>query len=272
MNLEDSVKTNVMLLALMLALAGCSGGDNNENNSASNTANNENNSADMGNSNIDVDNSGVEYASQYEVVFDSLAFSTQPANQLNMLLNANLDRNLDFPILVLMRIMDIDASAGTLTLEGGSGLKTAEVDVFEFDPESEPLGSAGTLDPASGVFSADIEEFGFVATFVFEGMENKTVLRIRELTIGGTMQLSEDGATTNVVNGTLSGYMTKEDGDMTEINLAPGSDPVTITEVFKEASLNYNSTTGEMTENGADDADAWFLEGSYTAEPTDIAD
>lgn len=257
-------------LTLILAAALCTACSSEPNNDANNN-NGANHVADMGNNTfVDVDNTGAEYAMQYEVRFDSLAFNTQPANQLNMLLNANLDLNLDYPILILLRLTEIDAEAGTLRLDGGSGLKTGTEGEFMFDPESEPLGSEGTLDAATGEFTAEISYFGFIATFVYEGDVNKTELPVNELSITGQLNLVDEGVGASVVNGTLAGFMTKDDADETFINLAPGSDPVSITSLFKESTLNYNSATGEMLEAGHADADSWFLAGTYTARPTTI--
>ena len=94
MCLEMNVIRRATLIVLVAAsLAACSSNDNNEtdnNSTMNNTA-----TMDAGNNSfVDVDNTGSEYAMQYQVLFDSLAFTTQPINQLNMLLLANLDQNL----------------------------------------------------------------------------------------------------------------------------------------------------------------------------------
>ncbi len=258
-------KPLLTVLAIAAMLVACSSEPSNNSNNT--TANND---PDMGNNPVEVDNTGTEYASEYEFLFDSLAFKTAPANKLNTLLNANLDLNLEFPIIVLLKLSDVDAAAGTVVLEGGSGLKTDDITTFIFDPDSDSTGTAGTLDAATGEFAASLEYFGFVATFKFENDVSKTVLPINKLTLSGQMNLSEDGATANVVNGVLAGYMTKEDGDATLITLAAGGNPISITQVFKEDTLNYDTTTAALVDPGM--GDAWFLEGSFTAKPTVIND
>lgn len=257
-----------LLLAASLSAACSNDPKNNETPNNQTTANN--GTPDAGNQNVDVDNTGAEYAAQYELRFDTLNFTTAPANQLNMLLAANFDLNLNYPVIVLLRLTDIDAEANTLVVEGGSGLKTQTMDTFEFDPDSDSLGTAGTLDPASGEFAAELSFFGFVATFEYEDMPSKTVLPINDLKISGQLALAEGGATASVVNGELSGFMTKADADETFIQLAPGSNPITITQIFKEDTLNYDTSTGELVDPGM--GDAWLIEGTYTAIPTTIAD
>lgn len=261
-----------LVVAAALALSACSGG-NNGNNGETNNGTSNNGGMDAGNNGAmpDVDNTGVEYADEYETKFDSLAFSNQPGNQLNTLLANNLDTDLEFPIIVLLELTQFDLDAGTLVLQGGSGVKTETEGEFEWDPDTELSdGTQGTLDAASGEFSAEIEYFGFVATFKFENDVSKTVIPIRNLAIGGTLDLSEDGSTASVVGGTLEGIVTKEEGDTTMITLTPGGNPVSLTQLFKEGTLNWDTTTNAEVAPG--EGDAWFMKGTYTAAPTNIAD
>ena len=259
-------------IALAMTLAACSG-DDKSGNAATNAANAMSN-ADPNNDpnampNADnVDNTGKEYAMSYQVLFDTLAFNDAPASALNGILAANMNMNLDFPVLVLMEVQDIDTEAGTIYLQGGSGLKTEDADTYIFDPEGQLDGADGTLDAATGEFDATISVFSFVATFVFEDQVEKTALRINELSIHGTLDLSEDGSEAGIVNGELGGYLTKEDGDNTRVALNPGAEGITLTSVFKEATLNYDTATGEIVENGT--GDAWYLEGTFSAVPTTI--
>jgi hypothetical protein len=134
------------------------------------------------------------------------------------------------------------------------------------------MGTDATLDPSTGEFAAQIPFFGFVATFEFDTDVSKTVLPINNLDISGQLVLEEGGASARVANGEMSGYITKEDGDMTEITLTPGGEPVSLTQIFKEGTLNYDSTAGMEVDTGDPSADAWFITGTYTAVPTDIDD
>lgn len=262
MDLEVDVTRYATLVLLALTLAACSSEPD------KNSANAATNNSTMTTGNNTVDNTGAEYAAEYEVIFDSIAFNSDPANKLNTLLNANLDQNLDYPVIILLSLTDVDAEAGTITLEGGSGLKTEEPNVFTYDV-ADSNATQGTLDAASGEFAADLEFFGFVATFVFEDMVSKTVLPVNDLSLAGVLDL-QDGGGARVVNGELAGYLTKADGDDTLITLAPGGMPISLTQVFKENTLNYDVTTGEKVDPGM--GDAWFLDGTFTAKPTTIND
>ncbi len=274
MEMEAHVKKSfrLALSLLVCALMACSG--NNATNNGNNGNGETNNSgSDAGNNTEeDVDNSGVEYADEYETRFDTLEFGNQPAAKLNMLVSNSLDQSIEFPIIVLLQFTDFDTEAGTLMLEGGAGLKTDTEGTYEWDPDSEAEGTEGTIEPASGNFEAQIDYFGFVATFRFEDEVNKTIIPINALDISGQLALEDDGATARVANGEMSGYVTKEDGDSTEIALTPGSDPITLTQIFGADALNYDSTTGEETELGAENADSWYVTGTYTAVPADIDD
>ena len=260
-------------VAALTMAAAC--GDDAKNNAATNNTgtNNDtaNNGADAGNNtNTDVDNSDAEYASEYETIFDSLVFSNAPANKLNDLVMKNLVQTLEFPIIVLLQVDTFDIEAGTLMLRGGSGLKTETEGVYAWDPDSESEGTLGTLVPDTGEFSAELASFGFVASFKFENEVNKVTLPIKNLTIDGKLALDEGGATARVVDGTLAGILTKADGDATQITLAPGGSPISITQLFKESSLNWDTATNAEVEPGT--GDAWYIAGTFTANPVDIDD
>lgn len=259
----------LVLLCTVCAIMACSGNNGTTNNGDSTN----NGGGDAGNNTPeDVDNTGVEYADEYETRFDTLVFGNPPANKLNNLVANSLDQTKEFPIIVLLQFTDFDVDAGTVLLEGGAGLKTETEGVYEWDPDGDSQGTEGTLEATSGSFEATIDEFNFIATFRFEDQVNKTIIPIKALDIAGQLTLEDDGATARVSNGEMSGYVTKEDGDNTEISLVPGNEPISLTQIFGGDALNYDSTAGEEVDIGDPNADAWYVTGTYTAVPTDIDD
>lgn len=261
-----------LALAAALTLTACGSNNGTSNNGDSNNGAANNGEADAGNNGVsaDVDNTDAEYASEYETIFDSLAFSNAPANKLNNLVANNLNQTLEFPIIVLLQVDQFDLDAGTLMLRGGSGLKTETEGVYEWDTTAESQETAGTLTPSTGEFAAQIADFGFVATFKFENDVNKVTLPIKDLNITGKLALADGGATASVVDGHMEGILTKEDGDATMITLSPGGSPISITSLFNENTLNWDTTTSAEVEAGT--GDAWFIVGDYTAASVEIDD
>ena len=263
------IRTPWIAIAAVALLVGCSQPSENNENSDNSTSTN-NTMGDMGTiTEEDVDNSGAEYASEYETRFDSLQFTIEPGARLNGIVENNLNQDLDYPIVVLLEFTDFDAEAGTLTLVGGSGAKTGTMGVYEWEMGTEQTPTEAQFDPATGEFSTQLEQFDFIATFEFEEEVNQSVLPIQGLDISGQLALEDGGETARVTNGNLAGYVTKEDGDDVMI-VIPGASPVSLTQLLKETTLNYDTTTQAQVDPGT--GDAWYLEGVYTAVPTDIAD
>lgn len=263
------MRASGLLIAAVVALSAC-GGNNGTNNGTNNGEGTNNQTTSTNNDTTEVDNSGAEYADEYELKFDTLAFGNPPAQSLNGLVATNLRETQEYPIVVLLELFDFDFEAGTATLVGGSGLKTDEAGVYVFDAESSPEPVETTFDAETGSFEAFDDYFGFIATFKFEDEVTKTLLPIENLTIEGKLALDEGGATATIVDGYLEGILTKESGDNTMIALTPGSAPVSITQIFKETSLNFDTETNAMVDSG--EGDAWFITATYTATTVDIED
>ncbi len=253
-------------------LAACGPGNNGNNGASNNGASNNgaSNNGTAGTSNQTVDNSGAEYADEYELKFDTLAFTNTPASSLNSIVANSLDLDEEFPIVVLIQMGDFDQEAGTGVLTGGSGFKTDDDTVFTFDEDSDPTPTEFTIDFATGAFDALVPYFGFVSTFKFENDVSKTILPIQQLQINGNLSLSDDGAEATIGNGTMAGYITKEDGDVTEITLVPGNPPATLTQIFKAENLNWDSEAGMEVDKG--EGDAWYITGEFTAIDVEIDD
>ena len=229
-----------------------------------------NNVADMDVSN-DVDNTGLTYAEEYQVMFTDLAFlSTSPGASLNSILRQSFDQSLNYPIVVLVDIKDLDSDAGTFDLRAGSGLKTDTDGAYEWDPESDDSYTPCTVDTDSGRMQGNLALLPFVSTIEFEDRAEKVVLNLRGLHIDAKMELLEDGSQFRVRAGTLTGHLTKADGDSTSIALTPGAEGIKITQIFKEERLNFDTATGETVEAGT--GDAWYLEATFDADPANIVD
>ena len=258
-----------MILVMAALLVGCSSSDNNGNNANNNQGNETTPLEDAGGNGTDVDNAGAEYDSSYAYVFDHIEFLEQPGRKLNNLLNSNMDLNLDHPVLIMLVLSQIDTDAGTMYIEGGSGRKTDTDNEYSYNPDAEIDGMDGTINADTGHFEAQLPTFNFVATFQTEDGPITTILPIKDLAVSGNIQFNDDD-TTEVVNGTLAGYLTKEDGDNTTIAIVPGGEPTPLTVFFQTAMLNYNTTTGARVEAGSTDADAWYLNGVFTARETTL--
>jgi len=261
---------NFLVLFAALTFFGCSEDPEPSNNSASNnqtTAPTNNTMVPLNN----VDNTGKEYRSSYTLRFDSMAFDAGSiAFGLNGILQQNFDQSLDYPIVVLVEVRAIDAVAGTGEIRGGSGLKTGTAEQYIWDPEGDDHYDDGTLVAATGRFEGVLETLMFVATFVTETDEQKMPIPIRQLEFQANLELSEDASTASISNGRIAGYLTKADGDIAQVQIVPGGTPISITNLFKETKLNYNSTTGEIVPEG--EGDSWWLTAGFTAIPTTIVD
>jgi hypothetical protein len=205
------------------------------------------------------------------VMFSDLEFlPTSPGASLNSILRQSFDQSLNFPIVVLVDIRDLDSDAGTFELRAGSGLKTDTDGAYEWDPESDDSYTECTLEASSGRMQGELDLLPFVATVEFEDRAEKVVLNLRGLRIDSNMELLNDGTQFRMRDGSLTGHLTKVDGDSTSIALTPGAEGIKITQIFKESRLNFDTITGETVEPGT--GDAWYLEAEFDAEPTNIVD
>ncbi len=264
--------SKLCVLVMMCALASACGGESENNANNSNNSNNTNNTTASNNTSGTTGTNNTsggqdttppsEYESGYQLRFTSLAFVTlDPVlRALNGILSQNFDQELDFPIVALIDIKDLDASAGTFELKGGSGLKTLTPGAYEWDPQTPDVYSTATLESDTAAIDGLIERFVFVAVFESDGEEKRTELVLNELEFTGNLD-ETDGVVT-IPNGRLKGYVTKVDADATIIELTPGN-TLPLTDVLKENKINFDSDG-----DGADDS--WLLEAEFTAEPTEI--
>lgn len=242
---------------------------NNSNNSNNTTTNNASNNATTGTNNVS-DNTGKVWESDYQLRFDTLTFDQGTAAvRLNPILASNFNQELDFPVVVLIDVADIATDLSTATIRGGSGLKTETAGEYSWDPDGDDTYDAATLTGDTGAFQGVLQNLNFVATFVTETDTQKVVIPIQKLDVSGNISLSDDASTASIANGRMSGYVTKTDGEATQITLLPGGPPVSIAKIFEIANLNYDSTKGEVVMKGT--GDSWLLTAGFTAIPTVIA-
>lgn len=106
------------------------------------------------------------FASEYEMRFTSFKFTdSSPGTVANNVISRYLDQSRKFPLVVLLRLEDLDPSAGTAMLRGGAGLKVDKKCIpndtrecrYQWDPKSSFQGSAG---PGSGSFENCADEIG----------------------------------------------------------------------------------------------------------------
>ncbi len=265
---------SVLLILALCVFAACgddsseSDDSNQSNTNNTNNANNDNND-NNDNNGSEFDNTGIEYQSSYQLRFDSLVFDSDTAGRpVNGILEQNFDQSLDFPVVVLVDLRNIDTEGGSLELRGGSGLKTETDGEYSWDPEGAEDYFNGSLTAATGAFVGELGRLDFVATLQTETDVQKVVIPIRELEFEGNLVLAGDGSTGSIPNGRLAGYLTKEDGDNTEVRITPTSNPVTVTDLFGADKLNYDSTAGEIVTEG--EGDAWYLTADFSAVPTII--
>ena len=214
---------------------------------------------------VEVDNTGQQYAAEYVTRVDQLVFAGAPVADLNGLVAVNLSLALDEPIIVVHRLTDIDETAGTATFETGPAVKTANPDEFAYDSRTNPQSAAATLDPASGQFESTLSRFSFVATIEFGGDVQRVNIPVSDMTVTGTLELADDGATASIPAGTWDGHITRTDGDATLVRLQAGQPERPLTDLFSEQSLNYDTSTGEDVAAGT--GDAWIVRGTYSAVP-----
>lgn len=262
-----------LLILALSVFAACGDEDspsesNNDNNS--NNASNQNNTNNTTQSN-NFDNRDTEYQASYQLRFDSLAFDDGTAGKpVNGLLAQNFNQDLEFPIVVLVDIKEIDPDAGTFELRGGSGLKTDTAGEYEWDPGQADTYFPGTLTAATGEFLGQLDSLDFVATLPTETDVQKVTIPIQQLEFEGNLVLSDDGSSATIPNGRLAGFLTREDGDQTEIRLSPTATPITATDLFGPENLNYDSQGAEIVELG--EGDSWYLTADFSAVPTEIVE
>lgn len=228
----------------------------NANNPSANQNPGETNNPNPGGEVIDLD-------SEYQMLFTDFSFTHNPGMSLNSLLRTNLDQTLEYPIVVLVDLREIDVEAGTLQMRGGSGLKTDTDGEYRWDPDASADEHVDGTVSAEGRLEAVLPVLDFVATIVSEDGTSKTSIPIRQLEVDAFLRGDGEGSLF-ITDGVLTGYLTLEDGNAAEVALSP-TQVVSLTTVLQTRNLNYDST-------GDGDNDAWQLRAKFSAEETIIVD
>jgi hypothetical protein len=271
----------VLFIGLGVACGEDSDADADDNNS------NNNSTADTGNNGPDVDPGEVpddwEYGSEYHLRFTSFELDREsPGYNLNGLLKTNIDRQYEkYPIVVLIHLRDIDTAAGELSLRGGAGLKAdlqcdAELDgycEYQWDPDSPASYYDGTpFDADTGEIAGAIEHLDFIATFELDDGVNKAVIPVQEIEFDATVfpytTVDHNGdavVEVGIDDARLTGYVTEEDADNSEIQIQQGGDPIKLSSVLDKDDMNH-----DVDGDGTDDA--WMLEGTFSARQTVVVD
>jgi hypothetical protein len=269
-----NTRTLVVLLAsLFVALGTACGGDSSEDNNTGS-----NNGADAGNNGgADVEEAVVPedwtYESEYDLRFTAFRFNEgTPGAELNTLLRTRIRKQeLEYPIVVLVSLKDIDTEAGSLSFRGGSGGKVElicdpELDgVCEYkwnENTSEEYTEGVPFDAETGSFSAELDSFDFVATF---DADTRATIPITDLTFDAELlpfayedENGEVVVETAIEGGTLIGIVTEEDADGSMIKLPTSPDPKPLSDLLGKSTMNFDrDDDGTM--------DAWELEAQFWA-------
>lgn len=255
------MKTSLLFLCALLALS-CGGDDD--------SSNNNNNGKTTPTTSTTQTTQKLEGST---VLVSEMSFDKEPEKNLNRLIESNLDQEaLEFPIVILLDFMNVDLDAGTMTLRGGAGLKTATPGEYIWDPDGDEKTDRGegTITKADGRFKATIELFEFIATSKFETEIIKNTIPIHELEVEGVVELDENDVPKSIKDAVIKGYITKTDGDTTFLAITPGSKGIALTKIFQDDNLNYIVSTKTVVEAGDPKADGWYLTGKISAQHTTV--
>ncbi len=219
--------------------------------------------------------SGWQYKSEYQLRVNQFQFDHgSPAFGLNTLLKTNLeDQSKKYPVVVLIDLKNIDTDAGTLSIRGGAGVK-ANLDCdpstdgpcdYKWDPATPQDYTEGSkLDSATGHLDAKLDSLLFIASFEVHGEVQKAEIPITNLTLTGDLVPEEAGSdTVMLANGHLEGTLTKEAADSSQIQLVPGQDPVKLSRLLGEASMNIDRDCDGT-------PDAWHLTATLEAHEASV--
>ncbi len=207
------------------------------------------------------------------LLVNKMTFDKQPESKLNPLILQNLDQEgLEFPIIILLDFMNIDLDAETMLLRGGAGLKTDTAGEYVWDPDGNEKTDRGegSITKADLKFNATIELFEFIATSKFETEIVKNTIPIQELEIDGTLETDASGVPKSIEDASISGFISKKDGDETFLTLTPGTKGIPLTMVFQAQNLNYVIATKTVVDAGDPEADGWYLTGKISAQNTTV--
>lgn len=207
-----------------------------------------------------------DYRSEYQLRLTSFAFTAgSPGTALNGVLKQNFDQDKNYPVIVLIEMAELDVETESVSVRGGSGIKTETPGVYNWDPDTDLQALAPGKIDADGVLDVMLPALDFVATFEGDDGPVKTVIPIKGLKLNGTLKAKADGSEPTIDDGILEGYVTEEDGNNTKV-LVPNLGELVLASVFGgEGNLNHD-VDGDGTN------DAWLLTASYTAIETSIVD
>lgn len=214
-------------------------------------------------------NVNADYKSEYQLRFTSFAFNgDSPGKSLNGVLAQNFDQEKKFPVIILVEMQDLDVAKQSVSVRGGSGLKTDVSGTYKWDPDGDVDELTTGKIEANGKLDATLPKLDFVASFEDQNGEPlKTIIPIKGLSLKGHLSAKEDGSEPTIDDGILEGYVTLEDGDATVVVIPLGTSvsELPLTNVFQKKNLNYSvNNDGVM--------DAWKLTASFTAVETKIVD
>jgi hypothetical protein len=259
--MKKSAKLAAIAMSLLLGTAmvacGDNGGESNENNSTTNNPSDNSTPGETPGTPID------DLESSYKLRFTAFEFTQDPGMSLNGLIRINFNQDLEYPIVVLVELDDIDPSAGTLRMRGGSGLKTETDGEYRWDPDTASAEYVDGTVSSEGQIEAVLPLLPFVATVVSESGVFKTVIPIRQLEVDALLRSNEEGGVF-ISRGEMTGFVTKEEADSVEVALSP-TQVLSLTAVLQERRLNHD-TTGDGVN------DAWLLKARFDAEETIIVD
>lgn len=255
----------VVAAATLLVLAGCGEEAESENQDQNQDENNE---TDQNNDELELCNDAdVEaFDSDYELRFNTFAFAEgSPGAELNDLIEDFLDQSMDYPIIVLLELTELDAEAGDVTVRGGAGLHAEGDGEYRWDDElEEPDETAGSFDE-DGNLEAHLPLFHFVATVQTDEGLLKTVIPIRDIELTATVRADEDGSNPCIDDGHLEGFVVQEDIEDVRIALTPGASGLPLETVLDTDEMNADHS-------GDGEIDAWEMEAYFEAEQTVIVD
>lgn len=216
---------------------------------------------------------GFEFDSEYEMRFSEFEFTRDsPGAVANSILQQYLDQSLEYPIIVLLHIREVDPQTGLAEVRGGAGVKadkectpTEQMECeYEWEDETERKYAAVRLHPETGELQGSLEKLDFIGTTKFEdGTIEKFTLPIHEIAFRNAHLRPGDGDEVEIVDGLVQGYVTEEEAEENEVTLSAGSDPIPISQLLNADPLNYDSD-----DDGEDDS--WCLRARFSAIETRI--
>lgn len=255
------------LLALSM-LVGCpsNNDENNENN------NNANNGMDMAKDMPDMSTEMTDgtlptkWESGYQMIFTDMVFDKDSpgAGLLGRVIRKSFSMDEEYPTIILIDIKDLPDTNGEVKaqIKGGAGALTDTEGTFEWDKDTPDTYYEGSVNKDTGAIKGVFTKFSFIATIPTEGDPLRVTLPINDLTFEGNVTAAAGGGL-QIEDGTLKGYITKEEGDNVMISIPPSTDIVTLTSILKEENFNYDS-------DGDNTNDSWQLITTFDAKPTTI--